>query len=166
MKPVPSVLKILDFAVTKMDFEFVTSKAAGIKIKGFPDFDNYEIDLDFNVFKEDYLQVVMSVDINNIEKPLPGYRISARVATVFEFGDISALTADQKKSIEGFSTVYMALNNLRGIISGFTANAPFGRYTLPSIDLNDLIKRKQQTVKQEITEKTTVKLKTKAAKNA
>lgn len=49
------------------------------------------------------------------------------------------------QSVEGYSSVYMALNSLRTLVSGFTANAPFGRYILPSIDLNDLIRKKRES---------------------
>jgi preprotein translocase subunit SecB len=41
-----------------------------------------------------------------------------------------------------FSAVSIALNSLRGFISSLTANAPFGRYILPSIDVNDLFRQK------------------------
>ncbi len=167
MKPVPSVLKILDFAVTKMDFEIIPP-AGGKNKNALPSFDDYELNLDFSVFVEEVLQIVMHVDINNAdatEKTLPGYSLSATVTTLFKFRDTSSITPEQKKSIEDFSMVYMALNNLRGVISGFTANAPFGRYTLPSVDLNDLIKRKREESSQVAPEKIKAKTKIKTAKD-
>jgi len=147
MKPVPSVLKIVDFAIIRMDFEFVAGENVDGSVNPMDYFRDYELDLDFSGGEGKYFQVTMSVDINNGSKPLPGYKISATVATLFQFGDTSSISADERNSMEGFSTVYMALNNLRGIISGFTANAPYGRYTLPSIDLNDLIRRKEKLEK-------------------
>jgi hypothetical protein len=154
MKPVASILKIVDFSIMQLHFDFVMSKDANDRKNPITYFKDYEIDLDFSVHEDRYFQIIMAVEINNIEKPLPGYKLSAKVATLFQFGDTSSITPDQKKSIEGFSTVYIALNNLRGIISGFTANAPFGRYTLPSIDLNDLIMKKKFAIEEVMEEKT------------
>jgi hypothetical protein len=141
MKPIHSPLKIFDFAVTRMDFQFhpTTTKSP-------PAFEEYEIDIDFKIFRDRVLQVVIDVDINTTSKPLPGYSISAEVTCLFEFDKASKISADEKRSIEGFSTIYMALNSLRGLISSFTANAPFGRYVLPSLDLNDLIQKKRESV--------------------
>ena len=151
MVPVHSVLKILDFSVLQMDFEVVTpKKEADRHINPTLYFDQYELDLDFSGLEHEYFQVTMSVEINCGASPLPGYRISAQVATIFHFGDISSITADEKRSMEGYSTVYMALNNLRGVIAGFTANAPFGKYMLPSVDLNDLIKKKRELKRSEV----------------
>jgi hypothetical protein len=144
MKPIHSVLKILDFSVLKMDFDFIAPRSSEIHKGPTEYFEEYELDLDFVVFADNYFQVSMIVNINNVDNPLPGYKIVAKVATIFEFGDSLSITPDQRKSIEGFSTIYMALNNMRGIIAGFTANAPCGRYILPSIDLNDLIKKKKE----------------------
>lgn len=147
MKPVHSVLKIIDFSVLQMHFELIAPDDLDEMLNPATYFGRYELDLDFSGSENEYFQITMSVDINNVANPLPGYKISAKVATLFQFGDTSSISADEKNSMEGFSTVYMALNNLRGIISAFTANAPFGRYTLPSIDLNDLIQKKRQLIK-------------------
>jgi preprotein translocase subunit SecB len=145
MKPISSPLRILDFAVMRMDFEFIPP-ANSVRNEGL--FDRYEVDLDFDVFKNGILQIVMTVDINTGENPQPGYKISAEVASLFKFDGSAKISSGEKESMEGFSTVYIALNNLRGFISGFTANAPFGRYILPSIDLNDLILKKRTEVEQ------------------
>jgi len=130
--------------VLQMNFEIVTPKKdADREVNPASYFRQYELDLDFSGLEHEFFQVTMLVEINCGANPLPGYRISAQVATIFQFGDTSTISPDEKRSMEGYSTVYMALNNLRGIIAGFTANAPFGRYMLPSVDLNDLIKKKR-----------------------
>jgi hypothetical protein len=153
MKPVRSELKIIDFAVLAMTFEFVAMQPSQKPINPAIYFHDYELDLDFRIFKGKVIRVVMSVDVNKVKDPLPGYRISAKVATLFQFEDRTNLTAEQRQSIEGFSTIYMALNNLRGILSAFTANAPFGRYTLPSVDLNDLIHKKMELAREDVEQK-------------
>jgi preprotein translocase subunit SecB len=153
MKPIRSELKIIDFAVLSMNFEFVAMQPSQKPINPAIYFHDYELDLDFRIFKEKVIRVIMSVDVNKVRDPLPGYKISAKVATLFQFEEKTNLTAEQRQSIEGFSTIYMALNNLRGILSAFTANAPFGRYTLPSVDLNDLIRKKMASASEDAMQK-------------
>jgi preprotein translocase subunit SecB len=146
MKPISSPLKLLDFAIMRMEFEFIPNPEAVNTEKVF---ETYELDLDFDVFKNDIMQIVMTVDINTGSTPKPGYKISAEVVSLFKMDTSAVLTEGEKENLEGFSTLYIALNNLRGVISSFTAHAPFGRYILPSIDLNDLIQKKKKTVQEE-----------------
>ncbi len=68
------------------------------------------------------------------------------MACIFEFNKDISITREAKNSIEGFSTIYIALNSLRGFISQFSASGPIGRYILPSIDLNNLINKKKELV--------------------
>ena len=149
MKPIPSPLKLIDFAVLRMDYDFFPPDENTHPQQYFA---RYELDLDFDVVKNDILHIIMSVDINVNDSPLPGYKISAKVASLFKLEDSPNMTTEQRNSIEGFSTIYIALNNLRGIISSFTSSGPFGRYILPSIDLNDLIQKKRKSVKKESNE--------------
>jgi preprotein translocase subunit SecB len=43
-----------------------------------------------------------------------------------------------------FSGINICVNSLRNIIATVTANGLFGKYTLPSIDVNQLIADKNQ----------------------
>lgn len=148
MKPNSSPLKLLDFALLKMDYEFIAPTV--IKM---PDeyYKEYELDLDFELIKNDALAIEMTVQINAGKNPLPGYRITAKVGSLFVMDKKAAITEEQRRSMEGFSTLYIALNNLRGMIASFTANGPMGKYILPSIDLNDLIQKKRQSGQTELT---------------
>ncbi len=142
MKANASPLSILDFAITKMDFNILPPPKGN---EADIDMGNYEIDIDFGIQIKDFIQVYISAKINT-EEQLPGYRLFAEAGCFFKFNDGVKLSDQQKAEIEGYSTVYIALNSLRGLISSFTANAPFGRYILPSIDLNDLIAKKRDSL--------------------
>jgi preprotein translocase subunit SecB len=139
MKATVSPLSIIDFAVTSMDFKMKPPAKAETDIQEM--FGGYEIDIDFSIVKSDIIMVSISAKINT-EKGLPGYSIAAEAGCFFRFDESSNLSETDRASLESFSTVYIALNSLRGLISSFTANAPFGRYILPSVDLNALIKQK------------------------
>jgi preprotein translocase subunit SecB len=140
MKASPSPLSILDFAITKMEFSVIPPKKQELDLNVV--FGQYEVDIDFAIKKGDFIRVMITATINSGPNKLPGYSICAEAGCFFKFEGKDKLTPEQKSEIEGYSTIYIGLNALRGLVSGFTANAPFGRYILPSIDLNQLIRTK------------------------
>jgi hypothetical protein len=146
MKPTPSALKIIDFALTNLEYSLVPpTRAEDINASKF--FERYDLDIDFGMNKEDhYIKVFIKAEVNRAEKKLPGYSFTAEAVCFFNFNSEIKLDEEVKQNMEGFSTIYIALNSLRGLISNFTSNAPFGRYILPSIDLNDLIEKKKQAL--------------------
>lgn len=144
MKAKISPLHIIDFAITNFEFDLVNLTVSQEELLSF--FQKYEVDVDFEISAKDYIHVYIKAKINHVADPLPGYSINAGVTCIFHFDEQDALAEDVKNSLEGFSTIYIALNSLRGLISNFTANAPFGRYILPSIDLNDLIEQKKRSL--------------------
>jgi len=162
MKAVSSPLQILDFAVTSFQFELVRPDAEGDVTSHFKE---YAVDINFDMDKGDLISVFIKAEVNRNEERLPGYSLMAEVGCFFRFDETKKLSDLEKQNIEGYSTIYIALNTLRGLISSFTANAPFGRYILPSIDLNDLIAKKQELLKENI-EKKLIKTTSKKRKNA
>lgn len=140
MKPNPSPLAIVDFAITRMDFR-IMSPDDDADISEL--FSSYNIDIDFGVRKDELIQVWVRAKINADEE-MKGYSIDAEAGCFFSYDESKDLQAQNRATLEGFSTIYIGLNSLRGLISSFTANAPFGRYILPSIDLNDLIEQKKR----------------------
>lgn len=140
MKAKPSPLEIVDFAVINFELNFIPPQK--IEDDSRLNWDAYDLDIDFNVNTNDYLRVFLKATIN--QQRLPGYRIFAEVACIFRFNENIKISESEKKSMEGFSTIYIGLNCLRGFISQFTASGPLGRYVLPSIDLNDLIEKKKK----------------------
>jgi hypothetical protein len=145
MKPIASPLNIIDFAIMNFEFNFVQPNEKAKEIDLRDCFNNYELDIDFWIHANEVIQVSIKAEINR-DKKLPGYSIFAEAACIFEFNKSIEITDDARKSIEGFSTIYIALNSLRGFISQVTASAPFGRYILPSVDLNNLINQKKLSV--------------------
>jgi hypothetical protein len=142
MKPIPSPLNIVEFALINLEFNFIQPEPQ-LDIDQEKLFLEYDLDIDFSIHRNDLIRVLIKAEINRASKRLPGYSILAEVACFFEFNKEVEISVEVKNNIEGFSTIYMALNTLRGVISQVTANAILGRYILPSIDLNDLIEKKK-----------------------
>ena len=144
MKPIASPLNIIDFAILQFEYEYVPSVEIGEDMR--KNFNDYDLDVDFDIHNNDVLQVYIKTSVNRSEKKLPGYSIFAEIACLFNFNEGIDISTENKKNIEGFSSVYIALNSLRGFIAQLTSSGPVGRYILPSIDLNDLIDQKKAQV--------------------
>ncbi len=145
MKAKASPLQIIDFALLNLEFNFIQPESEEqTNFQGY--FDQYPLDIDFSIQGNDVIQVFIKANINRSDHKLPGYSIMAEAACVFEFNKEIEITEEIRNSIGGFSTIYIALNTLRGFISQTTAIAPAGRYILPSIDLNDLIQQKKAEI--------------------
>lgn len=143
MKPIASPLNVIDLAIINLEFNFIQPvDKADFDIR--KHFAEYDLDIDFGIHSNEIIQVFIKAEINRGVEKQPGYSIMAEAACLFEFNNEIEITAEAKNSIEGFSTIYIALNALRGFISQITSNAPMGRYILPSVDLNDLIAQKKR----------------------
>jgi len=141
-----SPLQIVDFAITELDFKLVELESSNPDLEIGILMNQYDINIDFDFYSGDLIRVAIRADINRADKRLPGYSLFAESVCLFAFDNSTQLTDEARNALEGFSTIYIALNSLRGLISNFTANAPFGRYIMPSIDLNDLIEKKKSTL--------------------
>src|SRR5436853_5590460 len=122
MKPIPSPLNVVDFAIMNLEFNFIKPHNQDeIDFRKY--FNEYELEIDFGIHSNKVIQVFIKAEINRVEKKLPGYSIMAEVACIFEFNEKIELPPETKNNIEGFSTIYIALNILRGFIGQVTANA-------------------------------------------
>lgn len=141
MKVQLSPLVLLDFAILKSSFKFSTAKQE-TNIRDIAA--SYELDIDFAILKEsdNSTRIFIKSAINQGKSKLPGYSIFAEGVAVFNLSKEVPLSKEDKNSLLQYSAVSIALNSLRGFIASLTANAPFGRYILPSIDVNDLFKQK------------------------
>ncbi len=141
MKPQLSPLELIDFAILSSTFKFI-QPAADVDIRQLVN--TYQIDIDFAInHQPEDTKVFIKASINRGESRLAGYSIFAEGVAIFNLAESKKLSDADKQSLLGYSSVSIAINSLRGFISSLTANAPFGRYILPSVDMNDLFKQKE-----------------------
>ena len=104
---------------------------------------SYPIDIDFDILghqEEQMFKIVVSVKLNG--ENMPGYTVSALAATFFRInGDVSEA---ERNGLLQYSGLQMAIANLRAYIESITYCYPLGKYTLPTIDLNDMLSQKAQ----------------------
>ena len=148
MKPQLSPLILLDFAIINSSFKFIATPDNSDIRKLVSE---YLIDIDFAIIQEsESTRVFIKAAVNQGETEMPGYSIFAEGVAVFDISKTATLTEDDKKALLQYSAVSIALNSLRGFISSLTANAPFGRYTLPSIDVNSLFQQKAKEIQKPV----------------
>jgi preprotein translocase subunit SecB len=137
-KKSPFILK--NFLLLKQSIEFV-SPPNNKKISIPQLFDSYTVDIDFVIpeNKTSLYEIFIKVGVNNMEQKHFGYNIFAEGVGIFEFDKSDAITEAEIGNYLYFSGISICINGLRSIISNVTSHGPFGKFTLPSIDVNSLL---------------------------
>lgn len=150
MKAVLSPLVLKDFAIVESRFEFIPQSDDVNDIEVL--FNAYSIDLDFEYSKnEHFIANAVRIMINHPEdsNKLAGYSLMVEGTSIFEFKDSDELTLEDKASLINYSGLSITINQIRGFITALTSYAPFGRYNLPTIDVNDLLSQKHAIMEKE-----------------
>jgi len=148
MKPVLSPLILRDFAVTENRFTFLPPNDEISSLDEL--FNTYLIDIDFEYSEnEQFIAIAVQVQINYSDETdrLPGYSFMVEGTSIFEFQNTEVLSHEDKASLLNFSGLSITINHIRGFVATLTSYAPFGRYNLPTIDVNNLLSRKNAMVK-------------------
>ncbi|NLA15153.1 MAG: hypothetical protein GX877_01265 [Bacteroidales bacterium] len=116
-------------------------------------FDQYLVDLDFNVEyndEHDMFRIVVSVrinDHNSKDENIPGYSIHVVGIAFFKFDEKTELNNEQKLQLLSTSGLSICITNLRAFIANHTTSFPWGPYSFYAIDVQDLLASKQnQTI--------------------
>lgn len=139
MKIKESPLKLMDIFILSTKYDFMipeTQEDPGKYIK------DYNVDIDFtspSLENDQFFRLFMKIEVN-WTKDLPGHSLQIEGVGIFAFD--SSINEDQKIMMLTTSGISMLMNSLRGYISNITAYTPIGRYVLPSVSVNDLIKDK------------------------
>jgi len=146
-----SPLNWQQFGVLNWEQYFVEPDESVAEIDPIQLFNDYQIDIDFShvEVEENMMQVFLKIGINNVDKPMPGYKIFIEAVGIFDTSQTRDLEEDQKQNLEIFATTNLMIGRLRGIIPLLSGQGPFGAYNLPSLDLNNLLKQKMESVDEE-----------------
>lgn len=139
-----SPLEFVDFYILQSNIKFIETKKQGIDVKKL--FASYEIEIDFSISteKDNGLLVFLKIEINYGEKRLAGYEIFAEGVAIFDMSKINQFSEEDKSSLLFYSSLSIAINNLRNYLSNLTVSSPFSKYILPAIDVNDLHEKKRK----------------------
>jgi len=104
----------------------------------------YEIGLDYG-FKRDgeTIYFFIKVAVNQVKEPKLGYVLFCEGVGVLNAAVIKSLPEADAQSWR-VNAISFGISQLRAYIDSITAFGPFGKYTLPLIDLVSLIKSKNE----------------------
>lgn len=104
------------------------------------------MDIDYAIPEsvDDNYQLYTKIGVNSVEKPSPGYVLFIEGVCVFTINKSHKLTEEDISNLLHFSGISICINSLRNILGTATAHGPFGKYTLPSIDVKKLLADKHQ----------------------
>lgn len=146
MKAYKSPLILHDFLLLNHEYQFIQPTTDNGNIKELIEDYNLDIDFVFNSMDNDMMQLFTKIKVNNIEEPLPGYVLFVEGVCIFKFDKSSKLNEKEKDNLLYVSGLNICINSLRNILATTTSNGPFGKYTLPAINVNKLFEDKQDLV--------------------
>lgn len=152
MKISKSKLGFVDFLVLHTEYAFVESKKR-VEVKDV--FNAYEVELDFGKKKEPLKNGIIRINIhirimiNMEDNPQPGYKIAAAGVGLFELAADEEMDKKEAANLENISALSISINAMRNYIAQLTAHGPFGKFVLPAVNVNDLIKEKMDQGKKE-----------------
>lgn len=151
MKIKKSILNLGQFSVAKSIFETIFPEENLPKNIN-QSIENHSIDVDFDVLipstesgesDQDKEVYIVSVRIKINEEKLMGYYIFVESASFFSFPKNNQIKEEEKQALIS-SGVNISITSLRNYISNITTFSFFGQYILPTIDMVDLLKQKQE----------------------
>jgi len=151
MKVAESNLELVEFVIINSNYKFIDP---GKEVNIREIFSKYEIEMDFGkrdikTEEDEHLfNVFVKVLINQSDQPQPGYQILAEGISVFRIKNPGQLDDKTLTNLKNISALSISINNLRNYITNITAYGPFGKYIFPAVDVNQLIRQKMESQKQ------------------
>ena len=152
MQIVKSPLELVDFILLDAEYRVIVPEL-GVDPDFTEVFDQYGIDMDYAIQPKQTipgeLLVFVRCAINCAEEPLPGYRLFIEGVGHFKSDGRGDVSDDDWQTLLRGSALGIVINSLRVIGMQLTAQGPFGKYVLPSVDLNDLHQKKAEAYQQQ-----------------
>lgn len=148
-----SPLQLTDFQLLDLQYQFINPVETDEVDTG-ELFSRYDIDVDFAIQPQDdaNFTIFTKAGINQSGSE-PGYKLFAEGVSTFRITDPAALPETTLQNLLVFSGVGIAMQQLRSRIADLTSFAPFGKYMLPTLDVDDLLKRKREQREQTVAQK-------------
>lgn len=137
-----SELSLENFIVQACSFQTIPSdnKPTIKQLKNLP----VELDFDilFNKNNSSRFKLLIEVSSNTDENPEPGYSFSIVSEAEYNIKGLSKMEDNKQQQYILYTALPLAISMIRSHLYQTSANFPHGHYLLPSIDLNDLFKKK------------------------
>lgn len=143
-----SPLTYVQFYLLSSDYEFVDGEPDKYENIEAELFNQYEIEIDFvNNLKDDNdFNLYTRISVNYGKNKLPGHSLRIEGTGLFELNKEN-LNPDVISNLSTLSALTMMISSIRGYIMNLTGYSPMGKFVLPSLDINDIIKQKNEKKK-------------------
>jgi hypothetical protein len=137
-----SDIKLDKFTMLACSFATIDAekKISSEKLKNIP------VDLDYNILtnkkNSSKIRIMLELNSNQVEKPLPGYMYSVICASDHTIKGLNNLSQKEQNKHVLFTALPLAIAMVRSHLYNVSSNFPHGHYMLPSIDLMDLFAKK------------------------
>jgi preprotein translocase subunit SecB len=140
-----SALSLSNISIDEVSIKkWLSKKEVEINLEHLP------IEFDFDLLTpkqedDDFFLIKTTIKINKQRKKNSGYIIEMKNLFLFSIDD--EVTEQDKQNLQSFSALSIAIAEIRSILFQMTSKAGLGSYTLPSIDLRDLFRKKRSEIK-------------------
>ena len=154
MKIQKSDLELIEFVIINSEYRFHEPKD-DIEINIRELFSDYELNIYFGTSEpiedeDNIFNIFIKIDINNGKDPLPGYSIFCEGVGLFKIPNLKTLEDSVANNLLQISSLSISINSIRSYLMNITNYYPFGKFILPSIDMNQLISSKVQEKEAEL----------------
>ena len=143
-----SPLKYVQFYLLSSTYEFVDEQQNTYSDIQSELFENYAIEIDFvnNSREKNSFSLYTRIVVNYGKVKLPGHSLMVEGTGLFEL-EKESLDEEAFNNLSTLSALTMMISSLRGYIMNLTGYSPMGKFVLPSLDIYELIKLKNEKKK-------------------
>lgn len=117
--------------------------------------EGFPIDIDFRIEKENDIEryrIFVSLEINNCAEKKNGYSLAVNGMGFFSFNENAKIEDNEKIQLLEYSGLSICITNLRSFITNQTSYFPFGSFTFHAVDVQALLKEKNEIMDNAATE--------------
>lgn len=136
-----SNLMLQQFSILKSSIDFIPLK--DLNKKNNIDIPIY-IDYNINIIEENnktLYRIIIEIKGNDEDNPVEGYKFEVVAGALFEFKEDIEKPELDKYIL--YSALPMTLSMARGYLASMTSYGLYGKYLIPAIDVNSIIKNEE-----------------------
>jgi preprotein translocase subunit SecB len=143
MKPKNSPLSLSDIYIVASNLIAVPTPEDYVG-----EINSFSFEIDFDIYQQEddksQFRIMVSVDGNDPENPVPGYCFNIIAEGVFNFDKGTKVNPEDLDVLLSRSAIPIVIGHIRAYLSTITSSGPYEKFLLPVIDFNDLIHQKSK----------------------
>jgi len=122
-------------------FSILESHFKVIPVKSEKELPELPVEVNFETFSSDpnFLRIIVKIEVNK-EGSMPGYSFEVVADGIFSFPEKS--DEKERATYTNYSGLPLIINSIRAYIMNISSYSFYGQYTLPLIDINNILDKK------------------------